>query len=96
MAVSADPQACMITLATIRLIHQKLGHNITMGTSNISFGLPNRENINNAFLALAIMNGLTCPIANPEKTSGLVRATDLVLGRDDYAIRFIEHYQSTL
>lgn len=96
MAVSADPQACMVTLETIRLVHQKLGHNITMGASNISFGLPNRENINNAFMAISIMNGLTCPIANPEKISGLVRATDLVLGRDDYAIRFIEHYQSTL
>ena len=95
MAVSADPQACMVTLETIRLVHQKLGHNITMGASNISFGLPNRENINNAFTAISIMNGLTCPIANPEKISGLVRATDLVLGRDDYAIRFIEHYQST-
>ena len=95
MAVSADPQACMVTLETIRLVHQKLGHNITMGASNISFGLPNRENINNAFMAISIMNGLTCPIANPEKISGLVRATDLVLGRDDYAIRFIEHYQST-
>jgi 5-methyltetrahydrofolate--homocysteine methyltransferase len=96
MAVSADPQACMVTLETIRLVHQKLGHNITMGASNISFGLPNRENINNAFMAISIMNGLTCPIANPEKISGLVRGTDLVLGRDDYAIRFIEHYQSTL
>jgi len=42
------------------------------------------------------MNGLTCPIANPEKIAGLVHATDLVLGRDDYAVRFIEHYQSTL
>jgi len=96
MAVSADPQACLVTLETIRLVHQKLGHNITMGASNISFGLPNRENINNAFMAISILNGLTCPIANPEKISGLVRATDLVLARDDYAIRFIEHYQSTL
>lgn len=96
MAVSADPQACMVTLETIMLVHQKLGQNITMGASNISFGLPNRENINNAFMAISIMNGLTCPIANPEKISGLIRASDLVLGRDDYAIRFIEHYQSTL
>lgn len=96
MAVSADSQACVITVETIRLVHQKLGHNITMGVSNISFGLPNRENINNAFMTLSIFNGLTCPIANPEKISGLVRATDLLLGRDDYAIRFIEHYQSTL
>ena len=95
MAVSADPDACRVTLETIRLVHERLGHNITQGASNISFGLPNRENINNAFMAMSIMYGLTCPIANPEKISGLVRAADLVLGRDDYAIRFIEHYQST-
>lgn len=95
MAVSADPNACRVTLETIRLVHDRLGHNITQGASNISFGLPNRESINSAFMAMSIMYGLTCPIANPEKITGLVRASDLVLGRDDYAIRFIDHYQST-
>jgi len=95
MAVSADPNACRVTLETIRLVHDRLGHNITQGASNISFGLPNRENINNAYMAMSIMYGLTCPIANPEKITGLVRAADLVLGRDDYAIRFIEHFQLT-
>lgn len=95
MAVSADPNACRVTLETIRLVHDKLGHNITQGASNISFGLPNRENINNAYMAMSILCGLTCPIANPEKITGLVRAADLVLGRDDYAVRFIEHYQIT-
>jgi len=94
MAVSADPIACRVTLETIRLVHDKLGHNITQGASNISFGLPNRENLNNAYMAMSIMYGLTCPIANPEKITGLVRAADLVLARDEYAIRFIEHYQS--
>ena len=96
MAVSADPDACRVTLETIRLVHDRLGHNITQGASNISFGLPNRENINNAYMAMSIMYGLTCPIANPEKITGLVRAADLVLARDEYAIRFIEHYQTTM
>ncbi len=96
MAVSADPNACRVTLETIKLVHDRLGHNITQGASNISFGLPNRGNINNAYMAMSIMYGLTCPIANPEKITGLVRAADLVLARDEYAIRFIEHYQSTL
>jgi 5-methyltetrahydrofolate--homocysteine methyltransferase len=94
MAVSADPRACLVTLETIRLVHQKLGLNITQGASNISFGLPNREVLNASFMALAILNGLTCPIANPEKITSMVRATDLVLGRDDYAVRFVEHFQS--
>lgn len=94
MAVSADPDACRVTLETIRLVHERLGHNITQGASNISFGLPNRGNINNAFMAMSILYGLTCPIANPEKITGLVRAADLVLARDEYAVRFIEHFQS--
>ena len=94
MAVSADPDACRVTLETIRLVHERLGHNITQGASNISFGLPNRGNINNAFMAMSILYGLTCPIANPEKITGLVRAADLILARDEYAVRFIEHFQS--
>jgi 5-methyltetrahydrofolate--homocysteine methyltransferase len=94
MAVSAEPYACLVTLETIKLIHQKLGHNITMGASNISFGLPDRESLNSAFMALSIYCGLTCPIANPEKITSLVRATDLVLGRDDFAVRFVEYFQS--
>jgi len=94
MAVSADSKACLITLETIRLVHQKLGLNITMGASNISFGLPGREDLNSSFMSLAILNGLTCPIANPEKITASVRATDLVLGRDDFAVRFVEYFQS--
>jgi 5-methyltetrahydrofolate--homocysteine methyltransferase len=94
MAVSADQNACMVTLETIRLIHQKLGHNITQGASNISFGLPDRESLNAAYMALSIYNGLTCPIANPEKITAAVRATDLVLGRDDFAVRFVEYFQN--
>ena len=94
MAVSADPRACIVTLDTIRLVHQKLGLNITQGASNISFGLPNREVLNSAFMVLSILNGLTCPIANPEKIVPIVRATDLILCRDDYAVRFLENFQS--
>jgi len=95
MAVSADPHACVVSLETIRLVRQKLGLNITQGASNISFGLPNREVLNSVYMALSIMNGLTCPIANPEKIATFVRASDLILGRDDYAIRFVEISQSS-
>jgi len=96
MAVSADSRACIVTLDTIKLVHQKLGLNITLGASNISFGLPGRESLNSAFMALAIYNGLTCPIANPEKITAAVRSTDLALGRDDYAVRFVDYFQSRI
>lgn len=90
MAVSADPGACLVTLETIKLVHQKLGLNITQGASNISFGLPDRETLNAVHMSLSILYGLTCPIANPEKIAVTVRATDLILGRDDFAIRYVE------
>lgn len=96
MAVSAEPNACVITLETIRLARQKLGLNITLGASNISFGLPDRESLNSAFISLAIFSGLTCPIANPEKITSIIRATDLIIGRDDYAVRFVEYFQNHL
>jgi 5-methyltetrahydrofolate--homocysteine methyltransferase len=92
MAVSADPNACLVTLETIRLVHDRLGLNITQGASNISFGLPNRVELNNAHMALSIWNGLSCPIANPAKITAFVRATDLVRARDDFAMRFTEFY----
>lgn len=94
MAVSADPHACRITLETIRLVHVRLGHNITMGASNISYGLPDRESLNAACIAMSVYNGLTCPIVNPEKITSIVRAADLVLGRDDFAVRFVAYFQS--
>jgi 5-methyltetrahydrofolate--homocysteine methyltransferase len=96
MAVSADSKACIVTLETIRIVHQKLGLNITMGASNISFGLPGREDLNSSFISLAIANGLTCPIANPEKITAAVRATDLALGRDHFAVRFVEYFQTRM
>ena len=94
MAVSADPDACLVTLETIRLIHDKLGLNITQGSSNISFGLPNREALNAAHMVLSIWNGLTCPIANPGKITAIVRAVDLIRTSDYYALRFTEYFQN--
>jgi len=92
MAVSADPNACLVTLETIKLVHDRLGLNITQGASNISFGLPNRVELNNAHMAISIWNGLTCPIANPAKITAFVRAIDLIRGRDDFAMRFTDFF----
>jgi 5-methyltetrahydrofolate--homocysteine methyltransferase len=90
MAVSADPRACIVTLETIKLVQDRLRLNITQGASNISFGLPERDVLNAVHMTLSILNGLTCPIANPEKIAVTVRAADLILGRDDFAIRYVE------
>ena len=93
MAVSADPNACLVTLETIRLVHDRLDLNITQGASNISFGLPNRDEINRAHMAISIWNGLTCPIANPARITAFVRAMDLIRARDEFAMRFTEYFQ---
>jgi len=65
MAVSTDPQAANITLKTLALIRSELGCKTCLGVSNISFGLPQREKINAAFLQLALWQGLSCAIINP-------------------------------
>jgi 5-methyltetrahydrofolate--homocysteine methyltransferase len=93
MAVGSDSQAGVITLKTIQLVHEKLGVNINLGASNVSFGLPDRHTVNQAFLALAMQLGATCAITDPVKLTGIIRAADLVLGRDEYSMRFIKYFR---
>ncbi len=85
MAVGADGNAGNLALAVIRRIRQELGVNQTLGASNISFGLPQRGLVNNAFIALAIEAGVSCPIANIAELRAAVLASDLLLGKDKYA-----------
>ncbi|MBV5323552.1 dihydropteroate synthase, partial [bacterium] len=65
MAMSADSNAGKITLDTIEMVVKEFGVNISMGASNVSFGMPDRKYINATYLAMAIHAGLTCPITNP-------------------------------
>ncbi len=91
MTVGADASAAQVALETIRLVRQELGNNLTLGASNISFGLPNRKAINASFLGLAMGAGLTSAIANPlaEGTRMAVMAADLLLARDPYGMAWI-------
>jgi len=93
LTVGADSQAGLVTIEAIRRVKAELGVNLTLGASNISFGLPDREVLNNAFLAIAIAAGVTCPIVDVAKVRPTVLATDLVLGRDKYAMRYIKGYR---
>ncbi len=90
MTLGADPKTALITVESLRRIKQELGVNMTLGASNISFGLPNRDLINNAFLAVAIAAGLNCPVINVAKMRPIVMAVDLVMGRDTNAMRYIK------
>ena len=96
MTVAADPTCGLITLETMRLIRNELGNNMTCGASNVSFGLPDRATVNAAFLPLAMHAGLTCAITNPlvPEVRRAVLAGDLLLGHDEYAMRWIASYRA--
>lgn len=93
LTVGADWQAGRITLEAIQMVRQELGVNMALGASNVSFGLPEREVVNWAFLAMAIQNGVNCPIVDAAKVRPATLATDLLLGRDEYAMRYIKAYK---
>jgi len=96
LTVGADSQAGVVSLEAMRMVREELGLNMTLGASNISFGLPERDVINWAFLAMAIQNGLNCPIVNAAEVRTAILADDLLLGRDDYAMRYIKAYKKRI
>ncbi|MCJ7687335.1 MAG: dihydropteroate synthase, partial [Desulfobacteraceae bacterium] len=96
LSIGSESLAGLVTLETIRRVKEELGVNQTLGASNISFGLPNRGLLNNTFLSIAIAAGLTCPTVNAAKVCSTVLATDLALGRDRYAMRYIKDYRKGL
>lgn len=91
MTVGADQNAGAVTLKAIELVRQEFGVNINLGASNVSFGLPDRHTLNQAFLALAMGAGATCAITDPIKLGAIIRAADLLRGRDAYAKRYIQY-----
>ncbi len=94
MTVGSDSKAGVITLQTIELLRREFGVNINLGASNVSFGLPDRLTANQSFLTLGIQAGATCSITDPIKLGSTVRAADLLLGRDDYAMRYIKYFRA--
>jgi len=92
-AVGAEPASGAAVIEAIRRIKAELGVNMTMGASNVSFGLPDRELINNAFVVIATAAGVTCLIVDAAKVRSIILAADLVLGRDKRARRYIEAYR---
>ena len=93
LTVGADQKAGRVTLDTIQMIRREFGVNINLGASNVSFGLPDRHTVNQAFLAIGASAGASCVITNPEKLTSIIRAADLLLGRDAFAGRFIKDFR---
>jgi 5-methyltetrahydrofolate--homocysteine methyltransferase len=94
LTVGADYKAATVTLETIRKVRKEFGVNINLGASNVSFGLPDRHTINQAFLSMATMAGASCMITDPINLAMTIRATDLLLGRDEFGRAFLTRFRS--
>jgi 5-methyltetrahydrofolate--homocysteine methyltransferase len=94
LTVGSDSKAAVVTLQTIELLRKEFGVNINLGASNVSFGLPDRLTVNQAFLTLAIQLGATCSITDPSKLGPIVKSTDLLLGRDENSMRYLKYFRA--
>ena len=95
MTVATGGQAAGETLKTLNWCTDN-GFNTVVGLSNVSFGLPARENINAAFLAMAVACGLSSAILNPnsQQLMDIKRASDVLKARDSNASEYIRYYSS--
>ena len=96
MTISSDSRSAQVTLETLRRIRDELGGHTILGVSNISFGLPQREIINAHFFTMAMQNGLSCAIINPN-AEGMMRAYRAFLaltGQDAQCSGYIAAYGS--
>jgi len=96
LTMGSDHNAGKIAIDTIRKVVAEFGVNVTMGASNISFGLPDRPTINATFISMSILAGLTCPITNPleDEVNLAIQAADLVMGRDEYGMNWIKTFRA--
>ena len=97
LTISADRNSARETLRAITMIRNELGAHTSLGVSNVSFGLPQRDVINSAFFTLALGNGLSAAIMNPYSTE-MMKAYHAYLalsGKDDNCAKFID-FASTL
>ena len=98
MPIGALNSAGMQVIRLVRRLQEELKVNTTCGASNVSFGLPNRNGINAAFLNMAIASGLTSAITNPLHDSVMqaVMGADVMMGKDSNCIRWIKRYRQPL
>ena len=96
LTVSTNQDDSGVTLETIALVKRHLGLTTSFGLSNVSFGLPGRKHVNQAYLVQALSYGLDMAIVNPldETLMALVRAGDVLAGRDRNARIYIETFKA--
>jgi len=96
MPIGADTSLALRTLETIALLSESLGVNLTLGASNVSFGMPDRGGIGAAFLSMAIAAGLTSAImdARSSQLVQAVKAADLLTDRDPWGTAWIAAHRA--
>lgn len=96
MPIGADSQMVVRTMETIELIAEKIGVNMTLGASNVSFGMPDRHTLNSVFLPMAMGAGLTSAImdARTPQIVTAVKAADLMLGNDEWGMNWIAAHRA--
>ncbi|HKA67672.1 MAG TPA: dihydropteroate synthase [Actinomycetes bacterium] len=96
MPVGADTSLVVKTLDTISMIKDEFGVNMTLGASNVSFGMPERHMLGAAFLPMAMTHGLTSAImdARNRQIVDSVKAADLLLGHDEWGANWISMFRS--
>jgi len=95
MPIGAIGQAGRQVMRLVHRLRTELKVNTSCGASNISFGLPNREGINAAFLPMAIASGMTSAITNPlqEDLIKAIMGADVLMGHDPQCSRWIRRYR---
>ncbi len=98
MPIGADTSLVVKTMETIALIKDEFGLNMTLGASNVSFGMPDRHTLGAAFLPMAMTVGLTSAITDARTTQivSSIKAADLLLGRDDWGANWISIHRARL
>ncbi len=96
MPIGADSQMVVRTLETIHLIADRIGVNMTLGASNVSFGMPDRHTLNSVFIPMAMGAGLTSAIMDARTPSIVtaVKAGDLMLGNDEWGMAWISAHRA--
>ena len=96
MPIGAAGDAATAMFETVRLIRDELGVNVSCGASNISFGMPDRQGIDAAFLTMAAMSGMNTAITNPlhQPVRAALLASDLLLGRDQFGSAWIADHRA--
>ncbi len=91
MPIGADTSVVRTTLETISRIRHDFGVNMTLGASNVSFGMPDRHTLGAAFLPMAMQAGLTSAImdARTPQIVDAVKAADLLLDHDEWGMAWI-------